>query len=402
MAAHDDSCKPLNTTQYLDIPSVADISGLGVDQYRKPQDHSKKALRPNPFDSLVLGIIRKILFIPSPDKRRYHASVRLQKAFNNCVLIMVDIQFVTGLAILIGGYTSRSQLSGVYWKMVVYLAWFSCSTHLSALLFLRNYLINHPAQRIWRLLSMFILLLALLVAMVPTGHFYWDGLQYWFIDGRPEFKSDYSTMDAAPAANATCYFNADFSQVVYSSGKNAMLLSVLLLLFSFVVRLLKLHTGFFGFNIKSASSNAVSKVLSSAGFFQDLFGTSTVEERVVSNMIVAAHFTTCIWIDAFSSMASDSLIPFEVYWMIISLSWGTIKLLNVYEILRFSTIPQDHTWSFGQVLPVVLIAGPMISLLEHFFIYVLPEDSFQSLIMNHDIPQDCTVPKSSSMLSLVY
>lgn len=282
---------------------------------------------------------------------------------------MADTQVVTGLAILSSGYFSRSGLSALHWKMIVYLAWFSCATHLSALTFLRNYLINHPGQRRWRLASMFTLLLILIVAMIPTGHFNWDALIH--IPYMPT-----TSMDAAPSANATCYFNTNFQDNAYQA-KNAMVISILLLALGFTTRLFKLHHKVFCFKIESISRYIVEIVLYSASFFHRFFGTSTVEDRFVSNMVVAAHMTVCVWIDLYTSMASDvrssSLIlvwifywhKFEVYWLIVSLTWGTIKITDLLTLLDRSK-KQDNTWTFGQVLPVVLLSLPMISLLEHF------------------------------------
>lgn len=216
---------------------------------------------------------------------------------------MADVQVFTGLSILISGYVARKGLSALHWKMIVFLAWFSCATHLSALVFLRNYLINHPAKRRWRLSSMFALLMVLMVAMVPTGHFSWDVLIYMpDMESLSEVEHYAASIDAPPSASATCYFNTNFKS---DQGKNAMLVSMLLLSLSFTVRLFKLHRIFLRFKIQSLSHHMVERVLSSARYFQTLFGTSTWQDRVVSNIIVAAHITVCVCIDLYTSTASD-------------------------------------------------------------------------------------------------
>ncbi|KAK1951946.1 hypothetical protein LY78DRAFT_488399 [Colletotrichum sublineola] len=78
--------------------------------------------------------------------------------------------------------------------MVVYLAWFSSVTHLSALTFLRAYLAQHPVGRLWRLTLMFILLILLLASFIPTGHFEFLGSESYFarfIDlGRAMYPQD--------------------------------------------------------------------------------------------------------------------------------------------------------------------------------------------------------------------
>lgn len=90
------------------------------------------------------------------------------------MLSLADAQLITGISILVSGFWSLKHgpgLTAYHWQMVVSLAWFSTVTHLSALTFLRSYLAKHPAGRLWRLALMFILLVLLFVAFIPTGHF---------------------------------------------------------------------------------------------------------------------------------------------------------------------------------------------------------------------------------------
>lgn len=65
-----------------------------------------------------------------------------------CVLEMCDIQAITGLAILMSGFISLNHtdapLTASDWQMLVYLVWFSTSTHLAGLISLRAYLNARP------------------------------------------------------------------------------------------------------------------------------------------------------------------------------------------------------------------------------------------------------------------
>lgn len=132
---------------------------------------------------------------------------------------MSDLQVITGLAILITGYTSLPcGLSDYHWQILVYLAWFSSITHLAAITFLRRYLYLHQNQRFVRVIWMSIFLLMLIVAIVPTG--------------------DFTTITGYEFA--ICSFGRrpeDRSSVAYQS----MVFSILLLSFSFITRLIRLH-----------------------------------------------------------------------------------------------------------------------------------------------------------------
>jgi hypothetical protein len=146
---------------------------------------------------------------------------------DQCVLSMSDLQIITGIAILVSGFASlHCGISAYHWQMVVYLAWFSSITHLSALTFLRNYLRNHAEERLWRLICMFLFLCMLITAIFPTGDFDWlyntDGFTY-------TTASDY----------AVCSIQDPWFE--NSAAYGSMIVSILLLIFSFATRVIKLH-----------------------------------------------------------------------------------------------------------------------------------------------------------------
>lgn len=139
---------------------------------------------------------------------------------------MSDVQLATGIAILVSGYSQlHCGLSCYHWKVVGRLAWFSSLTHLSCLTLLRNYLHNHLAERQWRILFMFILIVMLVIAMVPTGNYTWF-LYYEINHPQP---SDY----------AICYFS--IIRLRDSMTSMSMISMVLLISVGFAIRVVKLH-----------------------------------------------------------------------------------------------------------------------------------------------------------------
>jgi uncharacterized membrane protein len=85
---------------------------------------------------------------------------------------MSDLQLVTGFSILISGLSQlRCGLTTFYWRLIVEMAWLSCFTHLVCLTMLREYLYNHPSERLWRVIAM-----GALAAFVVIGlfcEFFW-------------------------------------------------------------------------------------------------------------------------------------------------------------------------------------------------------------------------------------
>lgn len=137
---------------------------------------------------------------------------------------MSDVQLATRIAILISGYSQlHCGITCYQWKIVGRLAWFSSLTHLSCLTLLRKYLHNHPSERHWRLLFMFILIVMLVTAMVPTGNYDWRRSSY-----NPE-PNDY----------AICSFSEKSPR--NSPANLSMIALVSLISLGFAIRVIKLH-----------------------------------------------------------------------------------------------------------------------------------------------------------------
>ena len=89
---------------------------------------------------------------------------------------MSDLQLLTGLGILISGYSElRCYVSAYHWKLIVYLAWSSHVTHIACLTAMRSYLHRHKWERLWRLSLMGVTCVMLISAIVPTAFFNWEG-----------------------------------------------------------------------------------------------------------------------------------------------------------------------------------------------------------------------------------
>lgn len=65
-----------------------------------------------------------------------------------------------------------SGLQAYHWQIIVYLAWFSCLTHLAALTVMRQELYKGRLMRSLRLIAMGLLVVMLVVALVVTTNFY--------------------------------------------------------------------------------------------------------------------------------------------------------------------------------------------------------------------------------------
>ena len=87
------------------------------------------------------------------------------------MLTFSDQQVITGIAILISGYSQlRGGLAVYYWKLTVDLAWFSSIAHLTTLTCLRHYFQERQGLKILRLICMAVMAGMLSCALASTGY----------------------------------------------------------------------------------------------------------------------------------------------------------------------------------------------------------------------------------------
>lgn len=144
--------------------------------------------------------------------------------------MFADIQIITGVAILVSGYSSlRCGFSTYHWQLVVDLAWFSSVTHLSTLTFLRHYLHNRPKEKQWRVIAMLVLLVLLCVAIGPTAHFAWL---------HETDAEKLGLLKVHPSSQAICVYKlgVDTSSPAFES----MSVTITLLVYGFAIRIAKL------------------------------------------------------------------------------------------------------------------------------------------------------------------
>jgi hypothetical protein len=92
-------------------------------------------------------------------------------AIEGAILIFSDQQVVTGISILISGFSQlHTGLSAYHWQSVVNLAWLSSVTHLITLTSLRRQARENIPFRWWRIIAMRIMAAMLIGALVPVGY----------------------------------------------------------------------------------------------------------------------------------------------------------------------------------------------------------------------------------------
>ncbi|KAL2870547.1 uncharacterized protein BJX67DRAFT_241981 [Aspergillus lucknowensis] len=312
---------------------------------------------PNPVDLMVLKTCRRASkpqnTISSISRWSY-----LDTQLTKCVLAMSDLQLATGIAILISGYSQlRCGLSSFHWLIIGRLAWFATLTHLASLTFLRNYLYNRKAERKWRLLFMSILLVMLITAVVPTGNYHSPHISTSLdVDRGPGIQeaNDY----------AICHFFIH-GPSRYPPAFASMVVLVLIAVLGFAFRIVKLFQplSLFIITVRSRISQRARRLLR---VVYDWRNATKAWQRVLGNMLY--YPLLALFLEARAVMDNFSSMFFEVYWLIAGFLWAVYGFLGEAGIIfpfddAFDDI-KDRSWSFGQVMPVVLLALPLITILQ--------------------------------------
>ncbi|KAJ5696149.1 hypothetical protein N7536_006561 [Penicillium majusculum] len=328
-----------------------------LDPFRKTdQDSSNHSFRPNPVDEIILRTVR-------------HIPKRLM-GDRKCILAMSDLQIVTGLSILISGYAQLHQgISSYHWMVIVGLAWFSSLTHLACLTLLRNHLYSHPLQRIWRLFCMAALVILLTIALSFTGGYWWSSLQGGLI---PDEEMAWSII-----RHAMCHSGFD---VRSTTAYYAMVLSILLVIFGFVARIIKLHkiisVGIWE-KARARLSMQARRLLRIA-FIWCCPNNSykSLKRTLLYRPLLTVFLVARLFLDGWSSMFS------EVCWLVLGFIWGTMRLFGILGIIKKSVYrypgeptsiklvqdsdERDGDWGFGQVVALVLLLAPLFTIIKYF------------------------------------
>ncbi|EQB55227.1 hypothetical protein CGLO_04880 [Colletotrichum gloeosporioides Cg-14] len=310
------------------------------------------------------------------------------------IIMLCDVQVVTGLGILISGFVLlRCGLDAIHWQIAVFLAWFSTVTHLSGLTVLRTHLNTYVWSKHLRFSLMFLLLILLLVGIVPTGFF--------------------SLRNKNFSSPAVCYFDlkygfwrfnetlsqSDFpeAQLERTPAYQAMVYSMVLLVLGFGTRSMKLlHplSRTFKLNVRKPMSRRMRRLLTN---FSNAPASSDRRKMLRTELILKPALAGFFMVRLTSDFFSSSL--FEVYWLCVILVWGTIKLLGTRNELlglivtavdedQLTLAEAENQWTFGQILPVILLFGPVFTIFGTFVHHITKPDSADSQPQQHDVYSD--------------
>ena len=279
-----------------------------------------------------------------------------REALQKFILGLSDQQLVTGLAILITGYSERCSITAYHFTIVSALAWLSSTTHLSTLAVLQDYLIHHPIVKTWRTIGMLCMLGMLFYALLITQLYY----------------SDYKMP-------IQCIFNnTPWGQNTDGEGTATFIFFdfgiPLFLLFAYGNSIVPLYS-------RHAKVGLLGWVAESLRGFWDLkprpSNISRLRTGLASGFRNRMSPRSCLYFSLF--FFSEYLDSF--LWQITWLFFGNVFGITQIYCYRWANRPAVHgdenSMGFGQIVPLLLIALPILAAGEVLYgILLRSQDSF--------------------------
>ncbi|KAL4730875.1 hypothetical protein ACLX1H_002917 [Fusarium chlamydosporum] len=317
--------------------------------YQRISDRTDGVWRPNPIDVITKDLVDKSLKWMS-----FSSSWAI--GIEMSILGMCDVQFVTGLSILLSGaFAVFKDISSYHFLLITRLAWFSNLTHLCGLTVLRKYFHIRPVEKRIRIVCMFTIAIMLLIAIGPTLLFDWD-------DSSGGGESSVGTY-------VICFFSAPRSpewQLLFDDATSSRpfingVISMLLLLLSLLSRTIKFQFSSSNY-FKKVRKFFSSKIIHRISLLADR-GTETTAVRAiwVRRMMLYSQVATLLVFRLHCDLLASNLS--DVYWLMVFAIWGTIKLFKT----KYGVDVDENDWTFGQVLPVLLLIGPVVTAAKGMF-----------------------------------
>ena len=319
--------------------------------------NNKHARIVNPVDYVVLTWLRSHIISWRP-------SSRFNKAMEKSVLILGDLNIVTGIGILIAGYSQlKCGISAYHWQIMVFIAWFASFSFVSAMTFLQGYFRVNNTMRLIRIFFMVVFVGLLITALLPTGSKMW-------LNGYPD-----DTEGFYPSMNAQCFFVALRIPARFHKGANfwTMIFSVILICVS------HFHCGIRLFDPTAGSSRKYLRTIPGTKIKQVLY---SMERKAGSSYSLHALVWRAVYLFVYAIFTfvraaydiSESMLV-EIVWLAFAMAWGTIKvwLTRSSATINFdgrdytsNSLSEENYWSFGQILPLVLFLLPILSMAQTY------------------------------------
>jgi hypothetical protein len=310
------------------------------------------------------------------------------EALQRVILALSDQQLIVGLAILAAGILKSCTVSYWEFEVVVSLAWFSSTTHLSTLVVLFDYLQEHRVLMYWRVGGMLCFLVVLFFSVLSE-----DALPYNYLNSAP---MECVFMSMSSGLREESLYGAPELPL-----QTAIVLVFLCLAYSNqVVKLLWSDRGISPIN--ACEKVIIRELLFGATYLDPVWGRSKMSRaewkknyvRVMTehslntwkvrrkkarirlatasgwkkySLLFKATLIGCLELLHEASETYLNSFVWQIVWLIFGLSYGIAQIVQV----RWYNLPplngSTNHMDFGQIVPLLLLTLPALAAGEAYY-----------------------------------
>lgn len=287
-----------------------------------------------------------------------------QTAVDQCILAYADLQIATGIGILTAAFSTMSTLSVYHLQVAIYLAWMSSNTHLTAVSLLQTEFRenkNKSTARRLRIAGMALLGVMLLVALVPTTGYNWLAIITRSRRRGHTFDGTFhETALSSAGIPARCLWQRQYSGGLIPDAA----WSFIILIFSYLWRGLLLFRPshrFLKLSCRGKMQGPLQRQLDriAANLAQD-------RRRPRRWPILQYKLTLCLYLAVWALFELAQSFVMSLWICGAGLVWGSFQILEPRRTIPSQTLDTEDSWTFGQVLPVLLLLVPILSFFEGY------------------------------------
>ena len=300
----------------------------------------------NPLDDWVRAKL-STLFI-------FNASESYKKTWTpvieRLVLNLSDQQLLTSIAILTAGLLRVCSISVYHFQIILDLAWYSSNVHLTSLNVLRDYLLDRPRLRNWRLCLMLVTFALLVAYVVMTAHVNWS---------------------ASWPYPAHCLFD-DLMGKVYGDSMRSLagLLTALSLSYlSSTLCLFEMTSAFIAVWLVQKPMTTLKKAIDELGHKRKLIHSSDSDARtkfrtagiLALQAVMVVIFGIYVVISTcLGSRWVQLMLDFAFF------AYGLVNLVNDRHIPASEVDGNENALTFGQIVPLLLLGSIIVVFKEAY------------------------------------
>ncbi|KAL8635352.1 MAG: hypothetical protein Q9228_007146, partial [Teloschistes exilis] len=295
-----------------------------------------------------------------------------KNAVDQAILTYADLQIATGVGILVAACSTIRSLSLYHLQVAIYLAWMSSNTHLTAVSLLQAEFRenrNKSIARRLRLGGIVFLGVFLLIALVPTTSYKWLSIITESKGRGHNIGRSHSTTLSPAGIPARCFWDPRYS------GKRTAdaAWSFIILVLSYVWKALLL------FQRSQEGVKVLWRIWALCPLQRSLDRSATLATRDRRSgrprwFTFRYKRTLCLYLAAWAVFELAQSFAISLWICGGGLMWGSLQIFVPRQRLSAQILEAEKSWTFGQILPVMLLAVPVLSFAQGYASMLTPHD----------------------------